>query len=68
MLVHKNEAYKVTSAYMVEILIISFHDRNLPDLVRNLIVQTAVFLLELTPSSLQVTVLLLESGTLVRQI
>lgn len=65
MLVHKNEAYKVTSAYMVEILIISFHDRNLPDLVRNLIVQTAVFLLELTPSSLQVTVLLLESGTLV---
>lgn len=68
MLVHKYEAYKVTSAYMVEILIISFHDRNLPDLVRNLIVQTAVFLLELTPSSLQVTVLLLESGTLVRQI
>lgn len=68
MLVHKNEAYKVTSAYMVEILIISFHDRNLPDLVRNLTVQTAVFLLELTPSSLQVTVLLLESGTLVRQI
>lgn len=65
MLVHKNEAYKVTSAYMVEILIISFHDRNLPDLVRNLTVQTAVFLLELTPSSLQVTVLLLESGTLV---
>lgn len=64
-LVHKNEAYKVTSAYMVEILIISFHDRNLPDLVRNLTVQTAVFLLELTPSSLQVTVLLLESGTLV---
>lgn len=61
MLVHKNEAYKVTSAYMVEILIISFHDRNLPDLVRNLTVQTAVFLLELTPSSLQVTVLLLES-------
>lgn len=68
MLVHKNEAYKVTSAYMVEILIISFHDRNLPDLVRNLTVQTAVFLLEMTPSSLQVTVLLLESGTLVRQI
>lgn len=68
MLVHKNEAYKVTSAYVVEILIISFHDRNLPDLVRNLTVQTAVFLLELTPSSLQVTVLLLESGTLVRQI
>lgn len=68
MLVHKNEAYKVMSAYMVEILIISFHDRNLPDLVRNLTVQTAVFLLELTPSSLQVTVLLLESGTLVRQI
>lgn len=68
MLVHKNEAYKVTSAYMVEILIISFHDRNLPDLVRNLTVQTAVFLLELTPSSLKVTVLLLESGTLVRQI
>lgn len=68
MLVQKNEAYKVTSAYMVEILIISFHDRNLPDLVRNLTVQTAVFLLELTPSSLQVTVLLLESGTLVRQI
>lgn len=68
MLVHKNEAYKVTSAYMVEILIISFHDRNLPDLVRNLTVQTAIFLLELTPSSLQVTVLLLESGTLVRQI
>lgn len=65
MLVHKNEAYKVTSAYMVEILIISFHDRNLPDLVRNLTIQTAVFLLELTPSSLQVTVLLLESGTLV---
>lgn len=65
MLVHKNEAYKVTSAYMVKILIISFHDRNLPDLVRNLTVQTAVFLLELTPSSLQVTVLLLESGTLV---
>lgn len=65
MLVHKNEANKVTSAYMVEILIISFHDRNLPDLVRNLTVQTAVFLLELTPSSLQVTVLLLESGTLV---
>lgn len=65
MLVHKNEAYKVMSAYMVEILIISFHDRNLPDLVRNLTVQTAVFLLELTPSSLQVTVLLLESGTLV---
>lgn len=65
MLVHKNEAYKITSAYMVEILIISFHDRNLPDLVRNLTVQTAVFLLELTPSSLQVTVLLLESGTLV---
>lgn len=65
MLVHKNEAYKVTSAYMVEILIISFHDRNLPDLVRNLTVQTAVFLLELTPSSLKVTVLLLESGTLV---
>lgn len=65
MLVHKNEAYKVTSAYVVEILIISFHDRNLPDLVRNLTVQTAVFLLELTPSSLQVTVLLLESGTLV---
>lgn len=65
MLVHKNEAYKVTSAYMVEILIISFHDRNLPDLVRNLTVQTAVFLLEFTPSSLQVTVLLLESGTLV---
>lgn len=64
-LVHKNEAYKVTSAYMVEILIISFHDRNLPDLVRNLTVQTAVFLLELTPSSLQVTVLLFESGTLV---
>lgn len=68
MLVHKNEAYKITSAYMVEILIISFHDRNLPDLVRNLTVQTAVFLLKLTPSSLQVTVLLLESGTLVRQI
>lgn len=68
MLVHKNEAYKVASAYMVEILIISFHDRNLPDLVRNLTVQTAVFLLEMTPSSLQVTVLLLESGTLVRQI
>lgn len=68
MLVHKYEAYKVMSAYMVEILIISFHDRNLPDLVRNLTVQTAVFLLELTPSSLQVTVLLLESGTLVRQI
>lgn len=65
MLVHKNEAYKVTSAYMVKILIISFHDRNLPDLVRNLTVQTAVFLLELTPSSLLVTVLLLESGTLV---